>query len=59
LSRTFPKPSHNSANSLVAGEAVAETARALGNLLLGDGDDVDVDSVELKDAVSMMKGRKI
>lgn len=32
---------------LVAGRAVAETARALGNLLGGDVDDVDGDRVEL------------
>ena len=42
----FPKVVRN---RLVAGKAVAETARALGNLLLGDGDDVDVDRVELEE----------
>lgn len=50
LSRTFPVvPQAN--KRLVAGEAVAEAARTLGNLLLGDGDDVDVDGVELRKKV--------
>lgn len=53
LSRTFPRPqgSKKANERLVAGEAVAEAARTLGNLLLGDGDDVDVDGVELREGM--------
>jgi hypothetical protein len=61
LSRTFPRPLDGKANKrLVAGEAVAEAARTLGNLLLGDGDDVDVDGVELRKDVRRwdLGGRK-
>jgi hypothetical protein len=46
VSRTFSeRPSE--LNRLVAGGTSAETTRALDNLLLGNGDDVDVDGVEL------------
>jgi hypothetical protein len=46
VSRTFSvRPSE--LNRLVAGGTSAEATRALDNLLLGNGDDVDVDGVEL------------
>jgi hypothetical protein len=46
VSRTFSvRPSE--LNRLVAGSTSAEATRALDNLLLGNGDDVDVDGVEL------------
>lgn len=45
VSRTFSVPSE--LNRLVAGSTSAEATRALDNLLLGNGDDVDVDGVEL------------
>ena len=47
VSRTFPRPQRRASERLVAGEASAEAAGALDDLLLGNGDDVDVDGVEL------------
>ena len=48
VSRTFPsRPQGRASKRLVAGEASAEAAGALDDLLLGNGNDVDVDGVEL------------
>ena len=47
VSRTFPRPRRTASERLVAGEASAEAAGALDDLLLGNGNDVDVDGVEL------------
>jgi hypothetical protein len=48
VSRTFAtSPRGRASERLVAGGTGAEAARALDDLLLGNGDDVDVDGVEL------------
>jgi hypothetical protein len=58
VSRTFPKPRGRASERLVAGGTGAEAARALDNLLLGNGDDVDVDGVELGNVSVVVKNRQ-